>query len=191
MGDPEITKLCRDLYQEHQAAFERVFAEQENKIEQKIVTSRVNGVVGDAPGIVSFHKGRLKGVNYSQFVPIAWANEKGLLTTDPKVRNPRCFYLQVETYANGLVEVSGIFGPCKPQIRQSLVALVTKSGWLNFVHHPGADGEYRCFYRFPLRDATNKGEILKGNLLELWQNWVETEGPKFANLIQPGDFPAA
>ena len=185
VGDPEITKLCRDLYKEHQAAFDRVFETVQGRGVQKVTTNRVEDIIAQTPGFFFQQTMKHKDVNWVFFVPNSWAGEASLKETPQNIRHLRCIYLAVGTHLNGYQEIVGIVTPCAPKIRQGLVTLINNSENFSFIHQKDTKEPWRCFYSFSLNPEG------VSHFSEAWQNWVETEGSKFAALIQPGDFPTS
>ncbi len=183
VGDPEIIKLCHELYGKHQAAFERVFAEVKNKEIQKDTTNQLIEWIGDAAGLEVVGSKFYDGISISFFGPSSWTNEKALLRNE---LTKWIIYLQTETYRNGKVIIQGVIAPCERTLRTRLRRTVEIG-----LQVPVPDKGYAVFYTYPLRDADSGLATSSTDLYKAWQEWVETEGPKFAALIQPGDFPAA
>ena len=187
VGDPEIAKLCRELYTNHQAAFDRVFADKGNSrqvqrakiklLQNTVWATKLDGERAFVNGLYHF----VDGIYYFHFVPRSWEEKPTLRKNDKKEWH---IYLQAEIHSSGEFQIYGLIAPCAPTLRERLLALVN-----DFITQSNENG-YTTFYSYtPCLEGSDFST--NDDLIEAWQEWVETEGPKFATLIQPGDFPAA
>ena len=191
LGDPEITKICRDLYKEHQAAFDRIFIEINPKPAQRatvfFLKNLITATAKTTTEFTAANVGFWDGICYLHFVPKSWANEAALIIQDS---GRRYLYLQAETHPNGETRIVGLIAPCNSNLRERLLDIV-QTRFSSAPTEFGNNNGYILFYSYILRSAQSELPQTDEELKEAWQKWVETEGPKFAALIQPGDFPTA
>ena len=187
MGDPEITKICRELYAEHQTAFDRVFDEVniDTKPTQRTVTNQLKEWISNRESFEVAGSHFYKSISILHFGLKSWTNEKALLRNE---LTKWFIYLQTETYSNGKVIIQGVIAPCKPTLRARLLQVVRTAFQNSSLE---TSNGYAVFYTYTLRPSHFEAVSQDDDALrDAWNEWVNREGPKFAALIQPGDFPA-